>query len=274
MNQLKLIQESKFWLLGIAASLMTLSIHLAMRSEFTDLFGTTVLFWVAVSSQLWKKWDTLHLHSGIFSSFFGVSLITLVLFKSQFAYVDESFLRISPSLSLLGFALLASGVKGLKQYWQELFLLGFIAIPQHWLSKLTDLSLLTAKFATFVLRYLGFSAHNEGYLVRLKPSFVEVDSGCSGISLIFQLLGLALIVLVLFTPKKSQIILIPVVAVILAFVINGIRVALMAYLNTYSEESAFKYWHEENGSLIFSLIGVTIFGLFCNFLLKLHEAEN
>lgn len=273
MNQLKLLQDSKYWLLAIAAGLMALSIHLAMKSEFTDLGGTTLLFWVAVSSQLWKKRHILNLHIGIFSTLLGTFIITIVIFKCQFPYVDESFLRISPILSLFGFALLASGVKGLKQYWQEILLLSFIAIPQHWLSQLVNLPKLTAKFATFVLLYLGFPARNEGYLVQLKPSYVEVDAGCSGISLIFQLLGFALIYLVMFPPKKSQALFIPTVAIILAFILNGVRVALMAYLNKYSHKSAFEYWHEGNGSLIFSFIGVVMFGLFCNFLVKIPQVK-
>ncbi len=274
MNQLKLLQDSRYWLLAIAAGLTTLSIHLAMKSEFTDLGGTTLLFWVAVSSQLWKKRYILNLHSDIFSTLLGTSLITLVLFRYQFPYVDESFLRISPILSLLGFALLASGITGLKQYWQELLLLGFIVIPQHWLSQLINLPKLTAKFATFVLLYLGFPAQNSDYLVELKPSYVEVDAGCSGISLIFQLFGIALIFLVMFPPKKNQVFFIPIIAIIFAFILNGMRVALMAYLNSYSQKSAFEYWHEGNGSLIFSLFGVIMFGFCCNFLFKLPEAES
>lgn len=273
MNQLKLLQP-KYLLLAIAAGLITLSIHLAMKSEFTDLGGTTLLFWVAVSSQLWQKRSILKLYSDIFSTLLGTSLIALVLFRCQFPYVDESFLRISPILSLLGFALLASGVKELKQYWQELLLLAFIAIPQHWLSQLVNLPKLTAKFATFVLLYLGLPAQNEGCFVKLKPSYVEVDAGCSGISLIFQLLGIALIFLVMFPPKKSQVFFIPMIAIILAFILNGMRVALMAYLNSYSQKSAFEYWHEGNGSLIFSLIGVIVFGFFCNFLFKVPETES
>lgn len=273
MNQIKLIQNHQFWLLGIAAGLMTLSIHLSMKSEMTDLGGTTLLFWVAVASQLWKKRHNLNLYSGFFSTLLGVSIIIIVLFKSQFAYVDDSFLRISPILSLFSFALLASGIKGLRQYWQEFLLLGFITIPQHWLSQLVNLPKLTAKFATFSLLYLGFPAQNKGYLVELKPNFVEVDSGCSGISLIFQLLGIGLIFLILFSPKKSQVILIPSVAVILAFILNGVRVALMAYLNSYSQKSAFSYWHEGDGSLIFSLVGVIILGYFCNFILKNTDSK-
>ena len=90
MKQFQII-EPRYWLLGIAAGLITLSINLAMKSELTDLGGTTLLFWVAVASQLWKKRHNLNLDSGIFSTLLGAAIITLVLFKSQFAYVDDSF---------------------------------------------------------------------------------------------------------------------------------------------------------------------------------------
>lgn len=273
MQQLKLIKESSFWLLSIAAGLMTLSINMIMRSESTDLLGTTVLFWVAVSCQLWKKRHELNLHSGIFSSLLGASFITLVLLKNLSGYIDDSFLRFTPILSFLGFALLASGVIGLKQYWQELSLLGFLIIPQYWLAELTNLSTITANFAAFILHYLGFKAKTIGFKLILPTGSVEVDNGCSGAETIFQLLGLTLIFLVLFSPQKNKVIFVPFVAAIWGFVLNGMRVALMAFLYAYSQKSAFDYWHKGNGSLIFSLVSVFTFGLFYQFLIKLPEAE-
>lgn len=263
MKQPKFIKESQFWLFTIAVGLMTLSITITMKSEFSDeLLDTTFLFWVAVSFQLWKKRHLLSLHSGIFSSFLGASLITLVLFKSLSGYIDDSFLRLAPILSFLGLALLASGVKGLKQYWQELSLLGFLVIPQYWLSYLTDLSILTANFAAFILHYLGFAVKVDGIKLLIKARIVEVHPGCSGAETIFQLVGLALIFIVIFSPKKHQIIIVPFVAVLLGFVSNGLRVVLMAILYAYSQDSAFDYWHQGQGSLIFSLMAVLAFGLF------------
>lgn len=259
----KLIKESQFWLLAIAAGLITLSLTITMKSEFSDeLLDTTFLFWVAVAFLLWKKRHTLNLHSDIFSSFLGVSLIALVLFKSLSGYIDDSFLRVDPILSFLGFALLASGVKKLNQYWQELLLLGFLVIPQYWLSHLTDLSIITAKFAAFMLHYLGFAVKSDGIKLLLKTGYVEVHPGCSGAETIFQLVGLSLIFLVMFPPKKHKIIIVPFVAVILGFLINGLRVVLMAILHASSKTNAFNYWHQGHGSLIFSLLSVVVFGLF------------
>jgi len=43
----------------------------------------------------------------------------------------------------------------------------------------------------------------------------------------------------------------PIVAVLVAFVVNGVRVALMAILVAYSSQEAFEYWHTGTGSEIF-----------------------
>lgn len=273
MSRLKLLKELKFWLLAIAAGLMILHLNLTWRSGDTGLLSTSFLFWVAVSSLLWKKRETLNLESEVFSSFFGISLITLVLIKGMHLSSHDSFLRISPFISGLGLGLVASGVKGLKQYWQELLLLGFIAIAQGWLFLFIDLSILTAQFAAFVLWFLGFEVTRQGVLVSLPAGAIEVYSGCSGLSLIFQLLGFALFFLMMFPTNLSKKILVPVVAVLVGFIVNGVRVALMAVLVALSQQEAFEYWHQGDGSLIFSMIGVLLFGLLCHFLLLQSASE-
>jgi exosortase/archaeosortase family protein len=53
--------------------------------------------------------------------------------------------------------------------------------------------------------------------------------------------------------------------VLLGFIVNGIRVALMAILVASSNKSAFTYWHGGDGSLIFAIISMVLFGIFCWF---------
>jgi exosortase/archaeosortase family protein len=65
--------------------------------------------------------------------------------------------------------------------------------------------------------------------------------------------------------------LLPIVASLIAFIVNGIRVAILATLAANPE--SLEYWHKGEGSLIFSMIGVTILGLFCFFLLRQGEDE-
>nr|WP_293089917.1 archaeosortase/exosortase family protein [Moorena sp. SIO3H5] len=67
---------------------------------------------------------------------------------------------------LLGLGLLASGLKGLKQYWQHLTIFLCLAIPSGLPTLLIDVSTLTAKFSGLLLWYSGFEVSRQGvYLI-------------------------------------------------------------------------------------------------------------
>lgn len=270
---LKQIQEPKYWLLGIAAGLIVMHLTLTSRTANTDLFGTMLLFWGVVAFLIWERHETLTLESGVFSSCFGASLIALILLKSSSLFGDDLFLRVAPFLSGISLALLASGTKGLKQYWQELLILAYTAIPPGLIGVLIDVAQLTAKISAFILHYLGFEVVRQGVFLILEKGSVEVNHGCSGVNAILQLLGLALVFLLMFPTTVGQKIVVPIVALLIGFVVNAARVALMAVLVSLSQPEAFKYWHEGNGSVVFSMIAVFIFGLFCWFAI-LQEPPN
>jgi cyanoexosortase A len=260
--------------LGIASGLIALHLTLTSRTNDTDLFGTMLLFWGVVAFLIWERHESLTFESGVFASFFGASLIALILLKSSSISGYDLFLRATPFLSGISLALLASGTKGLKQYWQELLILGYTAIPPGLIGVLVDIALLTAKFSAFILHYLGFEVWRKGVFLILEKGSVEVNHGCSGASVILQLLGMAVIFLLMFPTTVGQKILVPLVAIISAFVVNAARVALLAVLVSLSQPEAFKYWHEGSGSVIFSMIAVFIFGLFCWFAILKDQPPN
>ncbi|MEG4588242.1 cyanoexosortase A [Microcoleus sp. MOSTC5] len=273
-NSLKHIQEPKYWLLGIASGLIVLHLTLTSRTNDTDLFGTMLLFWGVVAFLIWERHESLTFESGIFASFFGSSLIALILLKSSSISGYDFFIRATPFLSGVSLALLASGTKGLKQYWQELLILGYTAIPPGLIGVFVDVAKLTAKFSAFILHYLGFEVVRKGVFLILEKGSVEVYHGCSGVNAMLQLLGMALVFLLMFPTTLGQKIVLPLVAIIIAFVVNAARVALMAVLVSLSQPQAFKYWHEGNGSVIFSMIAVSIFGLFCWFAILKDQPQN
>ncbi|AFY76746.1 MAG: cyanoexosortase A [Hydrococcus sp. C42_A2020_068] len=265
------LKNFQFWLLGIAAGLI--AIHLTVTWRFGDinLLGVSVLFWLAVSSLIWRKRSCLNLESGALSSLLGALLVAIVLLKST-SLTGSHFIRLSPFLSAVGLALLASGFKGLKQYWQELTVLFFLGVPQVILSSLSiDTSLITAQFAAFILWYLGFEVSRQGVYINLPGGGVEVYPGCSGLENMAHLLGLAILFLAMFPMNWGQKILAPIVAVTLAFLVNGFRVAFMTVLAASSQLETFEYWHKGGGSLVFSLIAVLLFGLFCLFSIRQQE---
>lgn len=265
------LKNFQYWLVGIAAGLIAIQLTLADRSNIADLLSTSFLFWVAVSYMVWEKRHTLELESDIFSGVLGSLLIGLVLLRSTFVSGYDIFIRFSPLISVLGLGLLASGVKGLKQYWQHLTIFLCLAIPSGLPTLLIDVSTLTAKFSGLLLWYSGFEVSRQGVYLMLPTGGIEVNPGCSGVSSILQLLGISLLFLFMFPTSRIQKFLVPLIAISVGFVVNSIRVSMMAILVAYSSYEAFEYWHFGDGSMIFSLVAVIIFGFFCYFIIQHNE---
>lgn len=265
------LKPSKFLLLGIATGLMLLQLHLAWRSKSTDLFTTSLLFWSAACFGVWKKHQTLSLKTGTLSSLCGTLIITFVLLRSSSPSI--TFPYVSPTLSALGVGLLASGWQGIKQYRSQLLCLSFLGFYHAILTwPIVDISKFTAKFAAFILWYLGFKISLQGIHLILPTGIVEVYLGCSGLKNILELLGIGILLLALFSTSWQQKILVPVVAIFIGFVVNGLRVALMAVLSASNNQPAFEYWHQGHGSLIFSFVAILLFWLSCRFGLRLEAS--
>ena len=264
--------DTEHWLIFIGFGLISLHLYL---SEFYGKAGSVShnsLFWMVVLFMLWEKRNQLNFESDAISHFVGMSLLSLILYKSLHLFQDDFFLRLSPLLSLMGWSLLASGFRGLRQYSKELFLLSFLAIPWE-LIYIFDVSQLTAKFSTFILWILGFEVTRQGVWIIMPTGSVEVYNGCSGVKTILQLLGLSWILLALIPTSQKQKILLAIAAISLGFTINGIRIALMAILVALSNSEGFKYWHTGNGSLIFSGISVLMFIAVCCCALDLYNFQ-
>lgn len=271
---IKRLKKPHFWLLAIAAGLVAINLTLTWRAGDVAHLGMSILFWIAIASILWEKRQSLSFETNLFSRILGVLLMAGILLAST-SLADENIIRVLPFISALGLGILASGFKGLKQYWQELTILFFLGVPSVLLSTpMTDISPITARFSAFILWYSGFAVSRQGVYISLPKGTIEVYAGCSGIEAMTYLLGLAVIFVVMFPTNLNQKILVPIVGVTLGFVVNGFRVALMAVLVASSNPKAFEYWHEGDGSLIFGMISVLLFGFFCLLLLRQAEPKN
>lgn len=266
LSPVKQLGHARFWLLAIFAGLV--SIHITLAGYDIDVSAQTMsaLYWFVTASLVWQKRHHLFLDSGIASSLLGLFVITVIIARS-ISLPSSNFLSISPFLSGLGLSLLASNFQGLRQYWRELVILFFFGVPKVLLEPLINISGLTAQFATFILWYSGLDAHREGTKVLLPSDGVNVIRSCSGFNSIFYLLGLAIIFLLLFPLQGGRKnVLVLMVAMVLGFIINGFRIALLAIMANEQNLVAFEYWHLGQGARIFPMIGVTLFGFFCLFL--------
>ncbi len=270
---IKPLKKERFWLLAIAVTFVAIHLTLTIKTNSINLLSSSLLFWFVVCSLIWDRRDDLVLESSIIPSISGTAILAMFLIKSH-SITAGHFLNISPLFIGIGLALIASGFPGIKQYSQELICLFFIDGSYLLLSSLIDISPITAKFAAFFLWYSGFNVFLIGVNINLPHGGVIVDTGCSGLESITYLLGIAVLVFAMFSITGVKKLLLLLVAVLLGFVVNVLRVCLMAILVESSHPEAFDYWHTGQGSLIFSLFSVLIFGLFCMLILSKSKQKN
>ena len=268
------LKGSQFLLLSIAAGLITIHLGLTDRVDGSSVSSVSLLFWLAAASLIWQKRNSLNLESGVYSSVVGILFIAVVLLRSYSYPPTTEFLGVFPFVCGLGLALLASGFKGLRQYWQELLLLFFLGVPKAILFPVIDISAFTAQFATAILWYMGFDVFNQGVTIMLPGGGVNVQPFCSGLRGVFYLLGLSVLTLVMFPISGVKKYFVPMIAMILAFVVNAFRVILMAFFANAQNLKALAYWHDGQGSLVFTLISVALFGFFYLFLMRREASED
>lgn len=270
-----LIRNSEFLLMGIGASLTAIHLSLYWRYKDSVSFVLCFLFLATIYSQIKEKRCSLKLESGFISSLLGLLMIVLIYINSIYQLNLGILLSFSPFIAAFALALIASGFKGLKQYWIELLTILFFSL-RTWIPSINkiDISPITAKFSAMLLWYTGFNVSRSGLTISLPTGSVEVYHGCSGIVLILDTLSLGILFLFMFDLNLKQKILVPSVAAILAFIINSIRVCLMAVLVAQGDQQAFKYWHDGDGSLVFSMITAFIFCCFCWYLLSYNQRKN
>lgn len=260
---------TRYSLLSLLTALIVLHLSLVLRSDNTDLIGSSLLYWFVATLIFRQNCSKLDLQSNPISITLGTLVLIPVLSKSASISGNDIVLRLIPIFSIVPLALIASG--GLKQYWREILILAVFAIPPGLILMFFDPSAITAQVSGFALWVLGFNVTVQDVLVRLPKGSIEVYSACAGVALMLQLFGVSLMYLFLQPTKRYQKVLIPGVALFIAFILNALRVALMAVLVALGDQNAFEYWHIGNGSLVFSTIAVLLFCFSCQFLLPNYE---
>ncbi len=248
-----------FLLLVLSVATIAIQLTLVLKVGSPDRQITSILFWATAANLIWERHDKLNFQTSLVASSVGGLLIALLLTKS-IGYCEESFLIAYPFIAGIALASIASGFRGLKLYWREITLLFFLGVPEVLWSKLHDPSPFTAGFASSILWYAGFPVTQKGIYLQLPGGSVQVYSGCSGVLAMTQLLGMSVLFLMLLPLpwRWYQKLILPVTAIAIGFIVNSLRVALMAILVSQQQIAAFEYWHTGSGSLVFSAISTVL----------------
>lgn len=265
-------------LLGILSAGIVIYGSVLLRYNDVAHLGMSILFLLGIATLCQERCRTLTLVSDRWGVLTGVLLLLGTLWSNGFL-LSQSFLyqeALAQGLDLprdidlllrlqivfLGFgvALLASGWRRLHQFWRELVILLALALPGAVAGFMIDISPITARFATALLWYSGVDVVRDGVRIFMEGGGVRVYSGCSGLESMSYLLGLSILGLVMFPLRGIKPYFVPLIGLFIGFVINGIRVALMAILAANEHKEAFDYWHIGQGSLLFGGAAVLAFG--------------
>ncbi|MDJ0575789.1 MAG: cyanoexosortase A [Xenococcaceae cyanobacterium MO_234.B1] len=270
-----LVKSSKLWLLCLVISLTTIYLQALWSITGIQTIDKSLLVLLAVFWLVWKKRDKLSLTNKFYPSLFGTACLAFVLSKSSGH--PGIWLQAIPFFSAFGIALIASGFQSIKQYWRELtilFVLGLFGVLKQPIEYHFALTTFTAQFANAVLGLLGVETLRQGTVILLPPvAAMDVVESCAGYSKIFWLVEIAIIYLVMFPSKLLNNFIVPLTAIAIAFISNGVRVAFLGVLLASSNEAGFTYWHHGEGSQLFSIIPLVILGLFCLYLIRQMEPE-
>ncbi len=272
----------KFWLFSSLVGIAILYLNLTWKTTGDlDQLTTESLFWGAIFWLLWRKKDDLDYRSDPLSSFIGLLLLGLILSKAFSLFWFESILLpILPLSAAIALGLIASGLKGLGQYLQELFFVWFLFFPSavigFFIDGIVHITVLNAQLASYFLYYIGFNAASQGNQVLLSlPESGNVEAivnySCAGIPMILLMLKLSLLLVSLITLSIKQKILIPMFSVGLGFFLGVIRVCILTL--SIPNPTHFNYWHGAQGSQIFSTLAIAIFAGFCYLFLETKQGQ-
>jgi cyanoexosortase A len=263
MDWTKSLQKIEYWLVALSGGLVLLHLTLIDKSQDENLFSLAILTWLTIGSLLWDRRKKLTLESDKLSTFVGMALVVLMIIRNL-ATTDSS-LRLFPLIAGVGVILIASGFKSLKSYGKEIFLFSLLLFLRLVTIVLNafDLPLLTAKVSAFMLWFVGFDVVRQGVVIALPTGRVEVYGACSGVESIVLMLCIAILFFFLISISHWQKAICIAIAVVIGFMINAFRVALLAFFVDVQQPKAFEYWHSSDGSLSFAIISVFMFGLFC-----------
>jgi exosortase len=144
-----------------------------------------------------------------------------------------------------------------------LFLFAMVPLPLAVIGTLTvKLKLLATQLSVFTLNHIGFRCIQDGSLIRMPASFIEVAAPCSGLRSIISLITLGLLFAYAVKAsllKKSVLFL---SSIPIAIATNVMRITIVAMVNDlYGEKAAMGAFHDFTGYMVFVTAFLGLFGV-------------
>ena len=237
-------------------------------------FVSLGLFWMKRDVLIPKLREALIGNQGL--SILGLALLTVGLSFDIFAEVSGQllFVRwIAFFIVVIGFVALCFGTK-VGLILAPLILLNFMArpIPESIVPILFNpLQVLAAHIGGRVLEMLNVPVYMQGNIIEVPGLRLLVEEACSGMRSVVSLLTVACIVTYLVNLRWLGFLLISIIAVLVAIVLNILRVTLTGVLAHFVDKDlATGFFHEFTGMVVF-IVGLIILYAVARFFVSWSE---
>jgi len=200
-----------------------------------------------------------------FVSFVWVAFVARGLAVQSYA---DPYIPLFPLISAILLILFLGGFPLLPRFRESLYILSLVPVLA-WLPRLVptqSLSHSAAFFAAFFLRTFGIDIIQDSTKLTIGSSAINVAGPCSGNEIMVQAFVVALLALIIFPmPKRWTRLPFLLLAPLLGWIVNGLRVALLAMIASIDPVSAmndsgmFGFFHLGEGGMVFSGLGIAAY---------------
>lgn len=256
------LKHPPYLLLSLISALFSIYLLVVWRVGDLTHLGMSGLFLLVTLTLIWENHFQYRYRHERPASLLAVGLISWLAWQVPHI-VDQAQIQLwlFPFIAALAVALLASGFQGLSQYRRELAIMFCLAIPGL-LINWVDVSQITATAVTTLLRWAGSHATQQDVFVSLPVGTFQIHNGFTGVRTVAYLIGVAVICIALYPIAYLKQLAAIGGAVVIGFVTNLFRVALIVTYATAENQDSVSFWYEGNGSLLFGVIAIVLFAGF------------
>lgn len=260
-------EAARLWrIVAVMAMVIHLSVVLLTQDSST-LALMSLIIWGGAFLCIEDTLPTLNARSSNWSFLVGTILFSAAIARSTRVIHLDAVVYILPLCFGISLFLLALPVANLKSWIKSLVVLSLLPLIPLVSSLYPEatLSHATARIGQVILTLFSVDASIHSSQLILSGGAVNIAGACTGINQILQLAIIGIIFLLAFPlpSPASRVWMVP-VAMAFAIVGNAIRITLLAVINASDwmhKTWWFDFFHEEDGSLLFSLLTVAAFGL-------------
>jgi cyanoexosortase A len=248
----------------LALLLAVQSLVLSFTTQTTENFLNACIVWGCALLMLDGDPLPRRLQPTLLGCVVGTVLIVVVLWRSPTLVSGDKIRYVLPLIIGFALALLARPWRQLRQFEPVLIIFSLLPLMQL-TTKLpvAELSQITAWLSGMLLMLCGFPVQRLGQSLYIPGGGVAVAGTCSGSEIMVQLLAVSIIFMVAFPMRyRVQNLAMIVMAPLLALLINGIRIALLALITASSYPGKtwwFDFFHHDWGSQLFSGTAMVVF---------------